>query len=366
MVHQQGPESFFLSEHGATLDSERENDVPTLLDPDSAPLTRRQLRELERTASLAMVPIDEIDKVVVETETADETVAVTESVAPEAPEIVPATTSAIPTFFTGPLPVTLNDEHVARSRKPRRSSAATAPGARKSVTSRIFSGLVMTVVAGLAAVTMLPGSSSSPADAASLSVTSSNELLHATSSTTAQGLDESVAADEVAAARDTYAAAAPVPEVQNRWAGAIGSYTNNPSGSIQWPFAASVPISSPFGYRLAPCAYCSSDHHGVDFVPGEGYPIQSIGTGVVRDIITDRWGYGYHIIIDYPSLGIAAQYAHMQLGSSPLAIGQSVVAGTLVGLVGHTGTVTAPHLHFEIWVNEVPVDPYAWLKAHAN
>ena len=405
-----------MSEHGATLIPERENES-ALSDPNFVPQTRRQMRELERTGSFTavhpviVVPtqavvIDEVDKVVVEPAETIEAVVVAPVVIVEpvvvepvvvleaasvvevvpvaetavvieagpvaevepAAETLPSTTASIPTFFTGPLPIPMH-EHTprkTRGRKPKAITAsASAPAGRTSITSKVFSALVITVVAGLTAVSILPATAGSPADAASLSA-SSGELMAAKAAPETQAIDESAVEATTVAPRDEYLAAAPVPEVEDRWAGAIGSYTNNPTGTIQWPFAASVPISSMFGPRVAPCAWCSSNHLGVDFVPGEGYPIQSIGTGVVREIVSDTWGYGYHVIIDYPSLGVSAQYAHMQYGSSSLKVGQEVKAGTRVGLVGHTGTVTAPHLHFEIWINDVPVDPYAWLKAHAN
>lgn len=336
-----------MTEHGTALDSERENEVPESRDPKSPALTRRQLRQIERETG----PITVAGQPVL-----------------SEPEIAAVVAAPMDAFFNGPLPIPVQGERPLRRRGRRRGAGARtaflAGPSRKSLGSSAFSALVITVVAGLAAVSILPATAGTPADAASLAV-SSSELTSA--KVGAQALDESSSVAEPAAGRDGYSATAAVPRVRNRWAGAIGSYTNNPNGSIQWPFAATVPITSGFGPRVAPCAWCSSNHLGVDFTPGEGYPIQSIGPGVVRAIINDRWGLGYHIIIDYPSLGISAMYAHMQVNSSPLVAGQSVVVGEGVGLVGHTGTVTAPHLHFEIWdAGVTPIDPYAWLKANAN
>jgi murein DD-endopeptidase MepM/ murein hydrolase activator NlpD len=56
----------------------------------------------------------------------------------------------------------------------------------------------------------------------------------------------------------------------------------------------------------------------------------------------------------------------MITGSSPLAVGQAVKVGDLVGLVGSTGASTGAHLHLEIRPDGVAVDPFAWLEAHAN
>ena len=59
------------------------------------------------------------------------------------------------------------------------------------------------------------------------------------------------------------------------------TFTNNPSGTIQWPFAIGVHIGDRFGYR--DCAGCSSDHHGQDFKPGRGAQVQAIADGVVSN-----------------------------------------------------------------------------------
>jgi murein DD-endopeptidase MepM/ murein hydrolase activator NlpD len=55
----------------------------------------------------------------------------------------------------------------------------------------------------------------------------------------------------------------------------------------------------------------------------------------------------------------------MIAGSSPLVVGQTVKVGDLVGLVGSTGASTGAHLHLEIHLDGVFVDPFAWLQANA-
>ena len=52
----------------------------------------------------------------------------------------------------------------------------------------------------------------------------------------------------------------------------------------------------------------------------------------------------------------------MQHGSSALQVGDQIEVGDFIGLVGQTGAATGNHLHFEIHVNEVQVDPFAWLQ----
>ncbi|WP_411353280.1 M23 family metallopeptidase [Microcella daejeonensis] len=54
------------------------------------------------------------------------------------------------------------------------------------------------------------------------------------------------------------------------------------------------------------------------------------------------------------------------LGLVPLVVGQQIKAGEFIGQVGSTGASTGAHLHFEIHLDGVPVDPYAWLTANAS
>jgi len=138
-------------------------------------------------------------------------------------------------------------------------------------------------------------------------------------------------------------------------------------GPVQWPFPYAVPISDGFGERLAPCRYCSSFHTGTDFTPGAGTPIYAIAAGTVVFTEVSNSGFGNHVKIEHQIGGktITSMYAHMQMNSSPLQVGQTVEVGDFVGLVGSTGVATGAHLHFEVHVNGVPTDPFVWLKANA-
>ena len=144
------------------------------------------------------------------------------------------------------------------------------------------------------------------------------------------------------------------------------SYSTSGVGSVRWPFPTAVPISSGFGDRVAPCRYCSSNHRGLDFIPGNGSPIFAIADGVV---IASEYGggYGQYVYIEHNLNGreVLSVYAHMQRGSSPVQAGQRIQAGEFLGLVGNTGTSTGPHLHFEIRVDGEYLDPFVWLKANA-
>jgi len=154
-----------------------------------------------------------------------------------------------------------------------------------------------------------------------------------------------------------------------------GTHTYNwdPSntGPIRWPFPMEVKISSGFGERAAPCNGCSSMHMGLDFQPPNNSPIYAIASGTVVQHSDDAFGYGNHVIIDHGDLlgdGVDVQtlYAHMQHGSVPLNVGDHIEVGDFIGLVGMTGTATGIHLHFEVHLDGVQVDPYKWLKANAK
>jgi murein DD-endopeptidase MepM/ murein hydrolase activator NlpD len=107
---------------------------------------------------------------------------------------------------------------------------------------------------------------------------------------------------------------------------------------------------------------------GVDFTPGNGSAIFSIADGVVTESADDQWGFGNHVVITHHINGhtVTTLYAHMQHGSTALAVGDTVLVGDFIGLVGQTGTATGAHLHLEITVDGAHVDPFAWLKANAN
>jgi murein DD-endopeptidase MepM/ murein hydrolase activator NlpD len=73
---------------------------------------------------------------------------------------------------------------------------------------------------------------------------------------------------------------------------------------------------------------------------------------------TGYGGYGTLVDIDHGT-GIHTLYAH--LSSLAVQAGQDVTSGALVGAIGTTGSVTGSHLHFEVRINGVAVDPEGWL-----
>jgi hypothetical protein len=111
---------------------------------------------------------------------------------------------------------------------------------------------------------------------------------------------------------------------------------------------------SGFGIRLHPVHKVDRMHTGIDFTAPTGTPIQATGDGRVVKAEHERVGYGNHVIIDH-GYGYSTLYGHMS--SYSVKVGDRVKKGQTIGLVGDTGTSTAPHLHYEVRVKGNPVDP---------
>ncbi|MGV8911473.1 MAG: M23 family metallopeptidase [Rhodoglobus sp.] len=174
--------------------------------------------------------------------------------------------------------------------------------------------------------------------------------------------DQLLASATTIPARENVSVIKVVPESAS-YSRIADTFTNVSESPIQWPFLVGVPISSWFGYRS--CDGCPVFHKGIDINPGLGTPIQAIADGVVTELGANDADYGTNVVITHQIDGqtISSRYAHMIEGSSPLAVGDVVAVGDLVGQVGNTGISTGAHLHFEILLNGVtPTDPYVWLK----
>ena len=196
------------------------------------------------------------------------------------------------------------------------------------------------------------------------SVTPLAASVNSTDTSSAQGLNVEGDAKLAVTSRDDYSV--------KSWAQLLAAkyskgYTIG-HGAIRWPFPYFVPITDGYGPRVAPCGGCSTFHYGVDFVPGAGAPIYTIAAGVVIKHDDNDPSYGDFVEIEHHIGGhvITSLYAHMPHGASALVVGQKVTVGQFVGIVGETGEATGPHLHLEISVDGVRIDPYAWLVAHVR
>ncbi|MBN1187402.1 MAG: M23 family metallopeptidase [Bacteroidales bacterium] len=113
-------------------------------------------------------------------------------------------------------------------------------------------------------------------------------------------------------------------------------------------------ISSYFGYRVDPIYGVPRRHLGLDFPAMRGSPVYSTGKGTVSLVQHSRRGYGNEVVVNH-GFGFTTRYAHLH--KIHVTEGQIVDRGTLIGEVGNTGKSTGPHLHYEVRINNVPVNP---------
>ncbi len=119
-------------------------------------------------------------------------------------------------------------------------------------------------------------------------------------------------------------------------------------------------ISSGFGFRANPFTGGGGEFHpGLDFKGPYGAPIYAAAPGVVS-FVGQRSGYGNCVEIDHGN-GLVTRYAHMS--GFRTVQGKPVIAGEVIGLIGSTGRSTGPHLHFEVRINDRPVNPRPFLEA---
>ncbi len=112
--------------------------------------------------------------------------------------------------------------------------------------------------------------------------------------------------------------------------------------------------ASGWGYRIHPIYKIRRFHYGMDFTASTGTEVYATGDGEVILVEYSRRGYGNQIIIDH-GYGYKTLYAHMS--GFNVKLGQQVKRGDVIGFVGSTGLSTAPHLHYEVHLNNKKVNP---------
>ena len=123
-----------------------------------------------------------------------------------------------------------------------------------------------------------------------------------------------------------------------------------------WPVTG--PITSWFGERTDPFNGEGAFHSGIDISCSYGQPVvaPADGTVIYADVYT---GYGRMIEIDHGN-GIVTRYGH--LSGFAVGDGDTVRRGQVIGYVGLSGRSTGPHLHYEVRINDTPVNPYKYLR----
>lgn len=123
-----------------------------------------------------------------------------------------------------------------------------------------------------------------------------------------------------------------------------------------WPVKGT--LESGLSGRRNPFGGSAFEHHeGQDIDAAFGAPVSAAANGKV---IIAGWqnGYGQVVYIDHGG-GLTTRYGH--LSKIEVVVGQSISRGEILGLVGSTGRSTGPHLHYEVRINNEPVNPVAYL-----
>lgn len=118
-------------------------------------------------------------------------------------------------------------------------------------------------------------------------------------------------------------------------------------------------LSSDFGVRKSPFGGEQQFHKGIDMAAPEGTKVYACKAGSVISTVYMDKTFGNYIVIKHPN-GLTSIYAH--LSKIQVENGEKVATGQQIGLVGKTGKVTGPHLHFEIRQNGQPTNPNMYIK----
>src|SRR5246127_3127227 len=127
-----------------------------------------------------------------------------------------------------------------------------------------------------------------------------------------------------------------------------------------WPVMGHITDS--FGERLDPFSGEGAFHTGVDVGADYGAPVHATADGVVLDV-GQHTGYGRVVILDH-GFGITTWYAH--LSAYAVVAGTRIKRGEVLGYTGISGRSTGPHVHYEVRVNNAPVNPWRYMRSNPS
>ncbi|MGO9335980.1 MAG: M23 family metallopeptidase [Terracidiphilus sp.] len=138
--------------------------------------------------------------------------------------------------------------------------------------------------------------------------------------------------------------------------GFSGDWTQLADAPSMWPIEG--PVTSSFGERMDPFNGEGAFHSGIDISAPFGTPVRATADGEVSDASMGA-GYGREVVLNHGH-DVMTVYGHL----SAIAVlpGQHVTQGQVVGYVGQSGRSTGPHLHYEVRVHNVPVNPHKYLR----
>jgi murein DD-endopeptidase MepM/ murein hydrolase activator NlpD len=136
----------------------------------------------------------------------------------------------------------------------------------------------------------------------------------------------------------------------------VGDWTVLADAPSLWPVEGRV--GSSFGERQDPFNGEGAFHSGIDIDAPVGTPVRAAGEGDVTSAGMNA-GYGREIVVDHGH-DVMTVYGH--LSAVAIVPGQHVMRGQVIGYVGQTGRATGPHLHYEVRVHKVPVNPHKYMR----
>ncbi|MDR3724402.1 MAG: M23 family metallopeptidase [Terracidiphilus sp.] len=135
-----------------------------------------------------------------------------------------------------------------------------------------------------------------------------------------------------------------------------GDWTALADAPSMWPIEGRV--GSSFGQREDPINGEGAFHSGIDIDAPYGSPVRATADGEVTGAMMGA-GYGRQVVLNHGH-DVLTVYGHLSaIAALP---GQHVSRGQVIGYVGMTGRATGPHLHYEVRVHNVPVNPHKYLR----
>lgn len=153
------------------------------------------------------------------------------------------------------------------------------------------------------------------------------------------------------------------PAVEEEETALLALLTNHFTPERMWKNSLSLPAAAPINAVFGTLrSYNGSPfdryHGGVDFAGAPGTSIMAAADGTV--VMADRLHIrGNSTLIDH-GWGLYTLYAHQD--ETLVQLGEVVATGQVIGTVGSTGRSTGPHLHWEVWLNGVNIDPMQWVQ----
>jgi murein DD-endopeptidase MepM/ murein hydrolase activator NlpD len=135
-----------------------------------------------------------------------------------------------------------------------------------------------------------------------------------------------------------------------------GDWTELADAPSLWPLEGRV--GSSFGERQDPINGEGAFHSGIDIDAPYGSPVRAAADGDVASAAMNA-GYGREIVLAHGH-DVLTLYGH--LSAMAVVPGQRVIRGQVIGYVGQSGRATGPHLHYEVRVHKVPVNPHKYLR----